>query len=49
VIKDDEVGQGRVKRNTDRIWVGKPEGKQPHERPRIRGEDNIKTCLKDIG
>jgi hypothetical protein len=27
VIKDDEVGNGRLKRNIGRVWVGKLEGK----------------------
>ena len=40
------VGEGR---GTYRILVGKPEGKKPHERPRRRWEDNIKTGLQEVG
>jgi hypothetical protein len=29
--------------------VGKPEGKKPLERPRLRWEDNIKMDLREIG
>jgi hypothetical protein len=35
-----------AKRNTYRIFVGKPEGKRPLARPRHRCEDNIKTDLR---
>jgi len=28
--------------------VGKPEGKRPHERPRLRWEDNIKINLQEV-
>jgi hypothetical protein len=31
------------------ILVGKPEGKGPLKRPRLRLEDNIKMDLKRIG
>jgi hypothetical protein len=37
------------KRNADRIWVGKPEGKRPLERPICRWVDNIKMDLTEIG
>jgi len=29
--------------------VGKPEGKRPLGRPRLRGEDNIKMDLQEVG
>jgi hypothetical protein len=29
--------------------VGKPEGKRPLERPRRRGEHNIKADLQEVG
>jgi hypothetical protein len=32
-----------------RVFVGKPEGKRPLERPRRRWEDNIKMDLREIG
>ena len=32
-----------------RILVGKPEGKRPLARTRIRWEDNIKTDLQEVG
>jgi hypothetical protein len=37
------------KGNEYRIFVGKPEGKRPLERPRRRWVDNIKTDLREIG
>jgi hypothetical protein len=49
VIKDDEVGNGRLKRNIGMVWVGKPEEKRPFERPRRRGKDKNKMCHKEIG
>jgi hypothetical protein len=36
-------------RNAHRILVGTPEGKRPLGRPRRRLEDNILTCLGEIG
>jgi hypothetical protein len=36
------------KRNAYRILVGKPEGKRPLGRPRLRWEDNIKMDLIEI-
>ena len=32
-----------------RVFVGKPEGKRPLERPRRRWEDNIKMDLQEVG
>ena len=32
-----------------RVLVGKPEGKRPLERPRLRWEDNIKMGLQLAG
>jgi hypothetical protein len=40
------MGEGR---NVFRVWVGKPEGKRPLERPRSRWEDGIKMDLREIG
>jgi hypothetical protein len=37
------------KRNAYRIFVGKPEGKRPLERPRRRWVDNIKTDVRVRG
>jgi hypothetical protein len=37
------------KRNAYRILAGKPEGKRPLGRPRLRWEDNIKMDLREIG
>jgi hypothetical protein len=31
------------------VLLGKPEGRRPHERPRLRCEDNIKTDLQKVG
>jgi hypothetical protein len=36
-------------RNSQKIWVRKPEGKRPRVRPRRRWEDNIKMDPGDIG
>jgi hypothetical protein len=38
-----------VKRNAYRILVGKPKGKRPLGRPRLRWVDNIKLDLREIG
>jgi hypothetical protein len=32
-----------------RVLVGKPEGKRPLGRPRLRWEDNIKADLQEVG
>ena len=32
-----------------RVLVGKPEGKRPLGRPRLRWEDNIKMDLREVG
>jgi hypothetical protein len=37
------------KRNAYRILVGKPEGKRPLGRPRLRWEENIRMDLREIG
>jgi hypothetical protein len=37
------------KRNAYRTLVGKPEGKRPLGRPKIRRVDNIKIDLREIG
>ena len=31
------------------LWLGKPEGKRPLGRPRLRWEDNIKMDLQEVG
>jgi len=31
-----------------RVLMGKPEGKRPLERPRLRWEDNIKMDLREV-
>ena len=40
------MGEGR---GVHRVLVGKPEGKRPRGRPRIRWEDYIKTDLREVG
>ena len=40
------MGEGRV---VHRVLVGKPEGKRPLGRPRLRWEDNIKMDLQEVG
>ena len=37
------------RRGVYRVLVGKPEGKRPLGRPRLRWEDNIKTDLREVG
>jgi len=36
-------------RSVYRVLVGKPEGKRPLGRPRLRWEDNIKLNHQDVG
>jgi hypothetical protein len=40
------MGEGR---NVYRVFVGKPTGKRPPDRPRHRWEDTIKMYLREIG
>jgi hypothetical protein len=40
------MGEGR---GVYRVFVGRPEGKRPLERPRRRWEDNIKKELREVG
>ena len=40
------MGEGR---DVCRVLVGKPEGKRPLGRPRLRWEDNIKMGLQEVG
>ena len=40
------MGKGR---DVHRVFVGKPEGKRPLERPRRRWEDNIKMNRQEVG
>jgi hypothetical protein len=40
------VGEGR---GVYRVLVGRPEGKRPLGRPRLRWEDNIKMGLRETG
>jgi hypothetical protein len=35
------------RRGAYKIWVGRPEGKRPLERPRLRWEDNIKMDIQE--
>jgi hypothetical protein len=39
------IGEGR---GVYRVLVGRPEGKRPVGRPRLRWEDNIKMGLREI-
>ena len=36
-------------RGVHRVLVGKPEGKRPLGRPRLRWEDNVKVDLQEVG
>jgi hypothetical protein len=40
------MGEGR---SVCRVWVGRPEGKRPLDRPRHTWDDNIKLDLREIG
>jgi hypothetical protein len=40
------MGEGR---GAFRVLVGRPEGRRPLGRPRLRLEDNIKTDLQEVG
>jgi hypothetical protein len=37
------------RRGVYRVLVGRPKGKRPLGRPRLRWEDNIKMDLREIG
>jgi len=37
------------RRGVYRVLVGKPEGKRPFGRPRLRWENNIKMDLQEVG
>jgi hypothetical protein len=37
------------RRGVYKVLVGKPEGKEPLGRPRLRWEDNIKTDFQEVG
>jgi hypothetical protein len=37
------------RRGVYRVLVGKPEGKRPLGRPRLRWEDNIETNFQEVG
>jgi hypothetical protein len=43
------VARMEVKRNAYRLLVGKPEGKRPLGRPRLRWVDNIRMDLGEVG
>jgi hypothetical protein len=43
------VAQMRTKRNAYRLLVGKPEGKIPLGRPRLRWVDNTRMDLGEVG
>ena len=40
------MGDGR---GVHRVLIGKPEGKRPLGRPRLRRKDNIKMDLQEVG
>jgi len=37
------------RRSVYRVFVGKPEGKRAHRRPRFRWENNIKMDFQEVG
>ena len=51
-IKKTEIGRTRStcgERGSYKVLVGKPDGKRPLLRPRLRWEDNIKMDLREVG
>jgi hypothetical protein len=46
---EGHVAQMGEKRNAYRTLLGKPEGKSPMGRPRLRCVGNIKTDFREIG
>jgi hypothetical protein len=51
VIKSRIMRRPRMgeRRGAYRILVGRPEGRRPLGRPRLRWEDNIKMDIQDVG
>jgi hypothetical protein len=43
------VARMEERRGAYRILVGRPEGRRPLGRPRLRWEDNIKTDIQEVG
>jgi hypothetical protein len=43
------VARTGERRGEHRVLVGKPEGKRPLGRPRLRWEDNTKMDLQEVG
>ena len=43
------VARRGERRGVYRVLVGKPEGKRPFGRSRLRWEDNIKIDLQEVG
>jgi len=52
-IEKNEMGRAcgtyGEERRAYRVLVGKPEGKRPLERPRLRWVDNIRMDLQELG
>jgi len=48
-VKNEVGGACSTYEGEDRVLVGKPEGKRPRGRPRLRWGDNIKTDLQEAG
>ena len=46
---EGHVARMGVRRGVYRVLVGKPEGKRPLGRPRLRWEANIKMDLQEVG
>jgi hypothetical protein len=40
--------EGGQMRNTYNVLVGKPEGRRPLARPRLRWEDNIRIYFREV-
>jgi hypothetical protein len=49
IRRAEHVARMGEKRGVYRYLVGKPEGKRPLGRPRLRREDNIKMDLQEVG
>jgi len=46
---DDSVARMGEVRGVYRVLVGKPEGRRPMGRPRLRWVDNIRMDLQEVG
>jgi hypothetical protein len=48
MTRTGHVARRGEKRGAYRVWVGRPEGRRPLGRPRLRLEDNIKMDPQEV-